>query len=46
MLQSGEDRARKARESAWADIGTRTQGQVRFLNTLRGTLRSQFIDRG
>lgn len=41
--QSGEDRARKARESAWADIGTRTQGQVRFLNTLRDTLPNSLI---
>ncbi|MDQ0999269.1 acetolactate synthase-1/2/3 large subunit [Phyllobacterium ifriqiyense] len=41
--QSGEDRARKARESAWADIDTRTQGQVRFLNTLRDTLPNSLI---
>lgn len=42
-IQSGEHRAGKAREGAWADIGARTQGQVRFLNTLRDTLPNSLI---
>lgn len=41
--RSGEDRALKTREAAWADIGARTQGQVKFLNILRDTLPNSLI---
>ena len=35
---SGEQRARETRDAAWIELGPRTQGQVRFLDTLRDTL--------
>ncbi|ATU91568.1 5-guanidino-2-oxopentanoate decarboxylase [Phyllobacterium zundukense] len=41
--RSGEERARKTRDAAWAEVGARTQGQVRFLNTLRDTLPNSLI---
>jgi acetolactate synthase I/II/III large subunit len=41
--RSGDERARKTREAAWTDIGDRTRGQVRFLDTLRDTLPNSLI---
>ncbi len=41
--QSGEGRAKRTRDAAWAEVGPRTQGQVRFLDTLRDTLPSSLI---
>ncbi len=41
--RSGEARARQARDAAWAEVGSRTQGQVRFLNTLRDALPNSLI---
>ena len=40
---TGEERAKQARDGAWAEVGPRTQGQVRFLNTLRDTLPDSLI---
>lgn len=41
--QSGEDRASRTRDAAWAEVGARTQSHVRFLNTLRDTLPNSLI---
>jgi acetolactate synthase I/II/III large subunit len=41
--RSGEERAEQTRDAAWVEVGTRTQGQVRFLNTLRDTLPNSLI---
>lgn len=40
---SGEQRARETRDAAWIELGSRTQGQVRFLDTLRDTLPNSLI---
>ncbi len=40
---SGQERAKQTRDAAWAEVGSRTQGQVRFLNTLRDTLPGSLI---
>jgi acetolactate synthase-1/2/3 large subunit len=41
--RSGEERAKQTRDAAWAEVGSRTQSQVRFLNTLRDTLPGSLI---
>ena len=41
--RSGEQRASETRDAAWIEIGSRTQGQVRFLDTLRDTLPNSLI---
>jgi len=41
--RAGEERAKQTRDAAWAEVGARTQGQVRFLNTLRDTLPDSLI---
>lgn len=41
--RGGEERAKRVRDAAWADVGARIQGQVRFLNTLRDTLPNSLI---
>ena len=40
---TGEQRARETRDAAWIELGSRTQGQVRFLDTLRDTLPNALI---
>ena len=40
---SGQERAKQTRDAAWSEVGSRTQGQVRFLNTLRDTLPGSLI---
>ncbi len=40
---SGVERARQTRDAAWAHIGPRYQGMVRFLDTLRDTLPASLI---
>ncbi|KXF77567.1 hypothetical protein ATN84_09410 [Paramesorhizobium deserti] len=40
---SGSERARTAREAAWAAIGPRTQSHVRFLDMLRDTLPNALV---